>query len=126
MEFPLGLSLLQLTQLMLPLNASMERAWADFEVEGSEVVMRDFGLSCGTLRLQGGGSIRTDDWALALRMRSRGTLPLLSDIYGVVADQFFVIDVGGTLSDPEPRLTPIPAFSPDPEPPTLSQERQQQ
>lgn len=126
MEFPLGLSLLQLTQLMLPLNASMERAWADFDVEGADVRIKDLGLSCGTLRLEGGGRIRTDDWALALRMRSRGTLPLLSDLYGAVADQFFVIDVGGTLTDPEPRLTPIPAFSPDPEPPTPSQERQQQ
>jgi hypothetical protein len=32
----------------------------------------------------------------------------------VVTDQFFAIDVGGTLNDPQPRLTPIPVFAPAP------------
>ncbi len=128
MEFPLGLSLLQLTQLMLPLNASMDRAWADFELDGTSAAVRDFGLSCGTLRLEGSGTVRTDDWGLALRMRSRGTLPLLSDLYGAVADQLFVIDVGGTLNDPRPRLTPIPVLAPGPAPaaPQTSPEDTQQ
>ncbi|NBP51656.1 MAG: hypothetical protein EBU70_10880, partial [Actinobacteria bacterium] len=116
MEFPLGLSLLQLTQLMLPLNASMDHAWADFELDGTAASIRDFGLACETLRLEGSGAVRTDDWGLALRMRSRGTLPLLSDLYGAVADQLFVIDVGGTLNDPQPRLTPIPVLAPGPAP----------
>jgi hypothetical protein len=72
-------------------------------------------LACETLRIEGGGEVRTADGALALRLRNRGTLPLLSDLYGVVADQFFAIDVGGTLVAPEPRLTPVPVLAPRPE-----------
>jgi hypothetical protein len=116
MEFPLGLSVLQLTQLMLPLNAAMERASARFDIDDTRILVRELDLSCGTLRLEGSGEVRTGDGALALRMRNRGTVPLLSDLYGVVTDQVFAIDVGGTLSDPRPRLAPIPVLAPSPEP----------
>ncbi len=115
MEFPLGLSFLQLTQLMLPLNASMREGSADFELDGGTIRIRDLMLACETLRIEGTGDIRTDDGAIALRLRNRGTLPLLSDLYGVVTDQFFAIDVGGTLVAPEPRLTPVPVLAPRPE-----------
>jgi hypothetical protein len=115
MEFPLGMSFLQLTQLMLPLNASMREGTVDFELEGGTIRVRELMLACETLRIEGGGEVRTADGALALRLRNRGTLPLLSDLYGVVADQFFAIDVGGTLDAPEPRLTPVPVLAPRPE-----------
>lgn len=114
MEFPLGMSFLQVTQLMLPLNAAMEQADMDFEIEDSLLHLRKVDLSSGTLRLEGSGEVRTDSGALALRFRNRGKLPLLSDLYGVVTDQFFVIDVGGTIQDPQPRVTPIPVLAPAP------------
>ena len=117
MEFPLGMSVLQLTQLMLPLNAALERAAARFDIDDTRILVRELDMSCGTLRLEGSGEVRTSDGALALRMRNRGTVPLLSDLYGVVTDQFFAIDVGGTLSSPEPRLAPIPVLAPTPEAP---------
>ena len=114
MEFPLGMSFLQLTQLMLPLNASMEDAFVDFDLGNDRITLRQVDLSSGTLKLEGTGEINTETQALALRFRNRGKLPILSDLYGVVTDQFFAIDVGGTLSDPQPRLTPIPVFAPAP------------
>lgn len=116
MEFPLGMSFLQLTQLMLPLNASMEEASVDFELDDQRIAIRRLDLSSGTLRLEGSGEVRTSDGALALRLRNRGRVPILSDLYGVVSDQLFVLDVGGTLSDPQPRLTPVPVFAPQPVP----------
>jgi hypothetical protein len=114
MEFPLGMSFLQLTQLMLPLNASMDRAFVAFDIDDQRINLRQIDLSSGTLRFEGAGEVSTDTGALALRFHSRGQLPLLSDLYGVVSDQFFAIDVGGTLSDPQPRLTPIPVLAPAP------------
>jgi hypothetical protein len=108
------MSFLQLTQLMLPLNASMEDAFVDFDLGNDRITLRQVDLSSGTLKLEGTGEINTETQALALRFRNRGKLPLLSDLYGVVTDQFFAIDVGGTLSDPQPRLTPIPVFAPAP------------
>ena len=114
MEFPLGMSFLQLTQLMLPLNASMEDALVDFDLGNDRITLRQVELSSGTLKLEGSGEIDTETQALALRFRNRGKVPILSDLYGVVTDQFFAIDVGGTLNDPQPRLTPIPVFAPAP------------
>ncbi|MEN9641690.1 MAG: hypothetical protein RIR77_879 [Planctomycetota bacterium] len=123
MEFPLGLSILQVTQLMLPLNAAMEQADMDFEIEDSLLRLRKIELSSGTLRLEGTGEVRTDSGALALRFRNRGKLPLLSDLYGVVTDQFFVIDVGGTIQDPQPRVTPIPVLAPAPTAESITETR---
>lgn len=113
-SFPLGLSLLQLTQLMLPLSASLDRADIDFTLTGDSVNFEKLNLASGTMRLEGDGKLDISDGAIALRFRNRGQVPILSDLYGVVADQLFVIDVGGTFRDPQPRLTPIPVFSPSP------------
>ena len=107
--------MVQLSQLMLPLNASMRTGSVDFELDGRIVHVRDLMLACETLRIEGSGELRTEDGSLALRLRNRGTMPLLSDLYGVVADQFFAIDVGGTLDAPEPRLTPVPVLAPRPD-----------
>ncbi len=112
MEFPLGMSLLQLTQLMLPLNASMESASVRFDLTGDRLAMRDFDLESGTLRLEGEGELDTDDGALSLRLRNRGRFPILSDLYGIVSDQVFAIDVGGTINDPQPALAPMPGLLP--------------
>lgn len=113
-SFPLGLSILQLTQLMLPLSASLDKADIDFTLTGSTIHFETLDLSSGTMRLEGDGQLDLDDGEIALRFRNRGQVPILSDLYGVVADQLFVIDVGGTFRDPQPKLTPIPVFSPGP------------
>jgi hypothetical protein len=120
-EFPLGMSILQITQLMLPLNAALDRADAEFEVIGDIVTFEKFVLASSTLRLEGSGRLSLGDGDLALRFRNRGTLPVVSDIFGaVVGDQVFMIDVGGTLQDPRPHLVPIPILSPEPSLPALS------
>jgi hypothetical protein len=112
MEFPLGMSLLQITQLMLPLSASMDSANAEFDVIGDRLTLERFDLASGTLRLEGSGEIDLDDGAMSLRMRNRGRFPIISDLYGVVTDQVFAIDVGGTIADPQPRLAPMPTLLP--------------
>ena len=56
--------------------------------------------------------VRIPGGELALRLRNRGTMPILSDLYGVVSDQFFAIDVAGTLAAPRPSVAPVPALLP--------------
>lgn len=115
MEFPLGMSILQLSQLMLPLNASLEKADVEFEIVGEVLTFERFVLASSTLRLEGSGSLSLSDGDLALRFRNRGTLPIVSDLFGaVVGDQMFMIDVQGTLQAPEPKLVPIPILAPEP------------
>ena len=112
MTFPLGMSLLHVTQLTLPVNASMDAADIAFDVVGDRVRLHEFALSCGTLRLQGDGEVAVPGGELSLRLRNRGTMPVLSDLYAMVSDQFFAIDVTGTLSDPVPSVVPVPALLP--------------
>ncbi|MBL9141891.1 MAG: hypothetical protein JNK53_08495, partial [Phycisphaerae bacterium] len=61
------------------------------------------------------------DGDLALRFRNRGTLPVVSDLFGaVLGDQVFMIDVNGTLQNPNPHLVPIPILAPEPALPVAS------
>jgi|GEM_PF-2396732 len=113
-EFPLTLQLLQATQFMPPLSGSLDSATVDFHLRGDDLRFDRFELHCPTLRIYGNGSLDLRDWNLALRFRSRGTLPFLSDLFGLASDQLFVIDVNGSVDDPQVKLIPLPPFGADP------------
>lgn len=113
-EVPVGLALLQLTQLMLPLNASLNRAESRFSLIDSVIHFDMLEADCSTLVLSGRGSMDLSSGTLAIRLRNRGTLPLLSDIVGTVMEQIFQIDLRGTLEDPRASIAPIPAIAPMP------------
>ena len=114
MEFPLGMSFLQLTQLMLPLSDSLDTAKVDFHVRGSDLRFDRLDLTCPTLRMVGSGSLDLATWNLALRFKNRGTVPLISDLFGAASDQLFVIDVTGPVTEPKVNLTPLPPLGGDP------------
>ena len=113
-EVPVGLALLQLTQLMLPLNASLSRAESRFSLIDSVIHFDMLEADCSTLILSGRGSMDLASGTLAIRLRNRGTVPLLSDIVGSVMEQIFQIDLRGTLEDPRASIAPIPAIAPMP------------
>jgi len=113
-EVPVGLALLQLTQLMLPLNASLSRAESRFSLIDSVIHFDMLEADCSTLILSGRGSMDLSTGTLAIRLRNRGTVPLLSDIVGRVMEQIFQIDLRGTLEDPRASIAPIPAIAPMP------------
>ena len=124
-ELPLTLRLLQATQLMLPLSDSLDSASVAFHLRGSNVRFDRFDLTCPTLRLLGTGTMNLSDWTVALRLRNRGTVPLLSDMFGAASDALFVIDVTGPAGDPAVNLTPLPPLGQDPStaPPQFSAAR---
>ena len=113
-EVPLGLALLQLTQLMLPLNASLSRAESRFSLIDSVIHFDMLEADCSTLVLSGRGSMDLSTGTLAIRLRNRGTVPVLSDIVGTVMEQIFQIDLRGSLEDPKASIAPIPAIAPMP------------
>ena len=113
-ELPLTLRMLQASQLMLPLADSLDTADVRFHLRGPDLRFDRFDLTCPTLRLLGSGSLDLQTWNVAMRFRNRGTVPLLSDLFGAASDQLFVIDVSGPASDPKAQVTPLPPLGEDP------------
>ena len=113
-ELPVTLRILQTTQLMLPLWDSLDTAKVDFHVRGSDLRFDRLDLTCPTLRMVGSGSLDLATWNLALRFKNRGTVPLISDLFGAASDQLFVIDVTGPVTEPKVNLTPLPPLGGDP------------
>jgi hypothetical protein len=113
-ELPVTLRILQTSQLMLPLSDSLDTAKVDFHVRGSDLRFDRLDLTCPTLRMVGSGSLDLATWNLALRFKNRGTVPLISDLFGAASDQLFVIDVTGPVTEPKVNLTPLPPLGGDP------------
>jgi len=107
-EMPITLGLLQLTQLMLPLNASLARADIAFFVSGEVLTFERLELQGDTLRLLGTGSLNLETMTLETRFSTRGTLFLVSDLVRSVSDNLFAIEVSGPLTSPTGRLVPLP------------------
>lgn len=114
-ELPITMSLLQVSQLMLPLSTSLNSGDIRFHIDGNRLVFDRFDLTAPTIEFRGRGDmdLRTDE--LSLRFRNRGTVPLWSDLFGAVSDTLFAIDVRGTFSQPRVSVTPLPPFSAAPE-----------
>lgn len=105
---PLTLSIVQLSQFMLPVSDSLDFAEIAFTVEGDRMVFDEFLLSSPTLQFFGEGEMSMGDWELALRLFPRGTVPILSDLIGGVTGTLYAINIGGTLGEPEASVEPLP------------------
>ena len=109
-DSPVALQALQLSQLMLPINASLNAANAALTIKGDSVDINTCELTSGTLRLDGSGTMHLPSFALAMRFNPKGTIPLLSDVIGGIMNQVFAIEVSGTLAAPKTSVVAIPAF----------------
>ncbi len=115
-DSPVALQALQLSQFMLPLNASLNAANAAFEIEGDSVDINECELLSGTLRLDGNGTMHLPSYALAMRFFPKGTVPLLSDVIGGIMNQIFAIEVTGTLAAPKTAVVAMPGLRAKPTP----------
>jgi hypothetical protein len=105
---PLTMPLLQLSQLMLPLDASLKYAEIDSYVEGDRMLLERVLLESDSILLQGDGVLDMADLQLDMRLQSRGRVALLSDIVGAVSDELYAIRVSGPLADPQASLVALP------------------
>jgi hypothetical protein len=105
---------LQLTQLMLPLNSSLQETEAHMTIKGSTADITSVRLSSGTLSLSGTGTMDIPSLAVAMRLSAKGTVPVLSDLIGGVTGAIFAIDVRGTLGEPQVSIAPLPGMTNEP------------
>ena len=105
---PLTFSILQISQLMLPVSSSIKLAEIEFTIDGDLMVFDEFMLTSAGLQLQGTGEMSLEDWRIALRLFPRGTIPIFSDIIGSVTGILYAINVTGTLDEPNATIEVLP------------------
>lgn len=111
---PLAMQLLQLMQFTASLG-TLDSADADMHIFGDRLFFApiNFEATRGNmllLQMSGEGEMNIETMELSnMRFRSRGSVPLLRDIVGELANRLYVIEVSGPLHDPKARLVPLPA-----------------
>ena len=116
-SLPVAMRVLQITQLMLPVSSTISAANATFTMQGNRADITSCQLAAGTIQLEGTGTLDIPTFGIGLRLFPRGTVPIVSDVIGGVTNQFFAIDVSGTLADPKASLAPLPGITDMPTPP---------
>lgn len=127
---PITMSLVQLSQLMLPLHSSLNFAEASYFIRGETIIVERLMLESPTLILNGDGTMSYASGDLDLRLRPRGKLGPLSDVVGALADQLYAIEVRGTLAEPRASLVVVPGvgglFEGQPQRPTVEVEHRRE
>jgi hypothetical protein len=108
---PIVMQVLQLTQFALPSRDSIKDADVEFVIEGDRAEFERLSLRADLLRLDGTGRIGLDDLELDATLRARGSLGPVSDVLGLVGDQFALISIRGPLGDPKAQLLPLPGLA---------------
>ena len=114
-KLPIGIAILQITQLSLSLNPVVQRGDFAFTIDQDRLQFQEFNLSCNELSLAGEGWLNTESTELALRLKNRGKMPIISDILGGITNQLFQIDVRGTIAEPVGSIAPLPGLIPPPQ-----------
>lgn len=107
-DSPLTLSILQLSQLMLPVSDSFEYGEIDFTIEADSLRLDDLVLTSPTIEFTGKGEMSLESWELALRLFPKGTIPIVSDLISGVTGTLYAINVKGTLDEPIASVEPLP------------------
>lgn len=102
MRSPFLMTLVQLSNLQLPLGERPDYLQADFALDGRTVVFDQIALLAPSISILGGGSVSWPDLALDLRFNSRSSrrVPLWTDLVEVLRDELITTVVRGTARDP--------------------------
>ncbi|MBX3354987.1 MAG: hypothetical protein KF724_04735 [Phycisphaeraceae bacterium] len=114
-ELPITMSLLQVSQFMLPLSTSLDSGDIRFHISGDLLIFDRFDLTSPSIEFNGKGDLNLQNDELALRFRNRGTVPLWRDLFGAVSDTLFAIDVTGPMANPVVSVAPLPPFNRPPD-----------
>ncbi|MSR17795.1 MAG: hypothetical protein EXS00_01275 [Phycisphaerales bacterium] len=117
-SFLLGFA--QISQLTLPLGGSLDSGEFDFSIHDDILHFDTFNLSSNSLRVMGDGDMSLTSGEFAMRLRARGTVPILSDFVGTLSDAIYKLDLSGTLQSPTVRLAPLPDLTAPPTLPDIS------
>jgi hypothetical protein len=104
------LRVMQRAALSPPVSGTLDFADVAFYVNGDRIVFERLFMECPTLQILGHGEMRLPDFELDLRLRTRGTLPIIRDIVAAVSDVLFEVEVTGNITDPKAKLIALPGM----------------
>jgi hypothetical protein len=110
-DLPVTLRVLQLFEIMPPFAGSLDFADVAFYVDGGRLVFERLFLECPTLWMFGEGEMSFPGMELDVRLRTKGTLPVVGDIVAAVSDQLFLVEVTGPIGDPKARFVALPGVT---------------
>ena len=103
-HIPVLLSLLQITNLSLPINSPFDSASAGYSVQGQRVAMENITLRGDSMLMQGNGTLDFDTRKVSLTFVTNNPnwpkLPLVGPLIQGARDEMLQIHVDGTLQDP--------------------------
>ncbi|MSR41081.1 MAG: hypothetical protein EXS10_04180 [Phycisphaerales bacterium] len=106
-ESPLLMRLASITQFMLPVSGALKEADAEFAIKGELAYIEPLELCSPSLKLDGLGTIRLTDYAVAAHLRAAGQMGALSDLLAGITHSLFGIRVDGTFENPSVGLAPL-------------------
>lgn len=109
-DMPIILRVMQLFELMPPLSGTLDFADVAFYINGDRLVFEKLFMECPTLQVLGDGQMRIPGFELDLRLRTRGTVPVMRDIVAAVSNTLFQVEVTGPITDPNAKLIPFPGL----------------
>lgn len=113
---PLSMSLLQLSQLMLPMNDALADLDASFHIENDRLALERIDLRCDTLLLNGAGEVDLETMTIGSVLEVRGRVPGFSDLLSPIAGLLYAVELDGPIADPKSSLKLLPGLSDRPVP----------
>jgi len=108
---PLSMSLLQLSQLMLPINDAIADLDATFHIENDRLALESIDLQCDTMTLRGDGEVNLSTLTIDSVLEVRGRVPGLSDVLSPIAGLLYAVELRGPLAEPTSNLRLLPGLS---------------
>ncbi|MGE3322202.1 MAG: hypothetical protein AB7K52_08100 [Phycisphaerales bacterium] len=100
---PLMAPMLELSNIIPPLGDKLNYMQAAFYLDGERLTFEDLRLQSSTVEVVGSGTMRTPGMELDLVFNSRGRarVPIWSDLFEGLRNEFITTTVKGTLRDPK-------------------------
>lgn len=110
LRLPLVLPLVQISNLQLPWGGGrLGYMESRFYVEGDRVNFQNIVIASRSVEIRGYGILNIPDLTLDLRFNSRATdrLPMITDLFEALRDQFVSTRVTGSVMDPSVDVVPF-------------------
>jgi hypothetical protein len=106
---PLLVPLVRLTNLQVPRDEKLDYAYADFYLQGRQLIFNEVSVSSRSVAVYGFGMALLPELTLDLRFesKSRSRIPILTGVFEFLRNELVTVVVSGTLGDPHMGVAPF-------------------